>query len=698
MKRFLFISLLYLISISVLAQKVTIQVIQPGNSGITAWQIIDDQNIIAFSGTESLQIDSVAFSLFANRRYFLKISVTENTKPDTNLFTLSLNGEPIIFLKSDIGKGDHLFPFFTGVKSVNAKITGGANAVISDFPWQVYYISGNFRCGGSIIGANWVVTAAHCTKNSTGGAILASDMSVRVGVNNPSNSLDGKTYAVSEAIVNEGFDSQTLLNDIALLRLTDTINFANATPIKLVTTDDAANGAIDPGVMSWVTGWGYTHVNPDVLPTALQKVQLPIISIAQASTVWGNSIPATDLMAGFLNGNKDACNGDSGGPMVVPVLGEYKLAGIVSWGSSNCNTYGAYTNVSDMESWIRTNTGIARGFKPPAPSGDSIICQGTESSQYSVQPIAGATVYEWKILPASAGVISGNSGNASILWNLGYTGPVAIALRVTINNKISDWSGLTVNVVLNTKLISRSSDTIICAGQPVTLKVNAEGYNLRYRWIRNGLTIQSGTSANLNFTSSTVDESGEYICVITGSCGTLTSNTMKLTVYPLTKITQLSPNPEVPFGHDLILNVTADGHNLIYQWQKDGTAIDNSNTSSLLIPNLNATNIGIYRTTVTGTCGVELSDSIYVYVKKAKFSGIPEVFLWPSITSDEFTVALSTDVYYNVQIFNTMGKKIKELLNSRYQTIINISNLAKGVYIVEVYNKDFRKSIKVIKD
>jgi hypothetical protein len=114
--------------------------------------------------------------------------------------------------------------------------------------------------------------------------------------------------------------------------------------------------------------------------------------------------------------------------------------------------------------------------------------------------------------------------------------------------------------------------------------------------------------------------------------------------------------------------------------------------------NVNATNIGIYKTTVTGTCGAEISDTIYVYVKKANFLTEPEVFLWPTITSNEFTVALSNDSYYNVQIFNTMGRKIREQINCRYQTIINISTIAKGGYIVEVYNRDFRKSIKVIKE
>jgi len=667
------------------------------NTGLTAWQIIDNQNTILFSGNEYLQNDSVTFTLEANKLYFLKISVSEVNKTDTSLYTLLLNSEPVLFIKSDTGKGDHLYPFFTGVRAVDVKITGGTNAVISDFPWQVYYISGNFRCGGSIISDNWVVTAAHCTTNSTGGAIPSSEMFVRVGLNNPSSSLDGKTYSVSESIVHEGYDSQTLLNDIALLRLKDTINYVNATPIKLITSDDVSDGATVPGVMSWVTGWGLTHVSPNVLPTALQKVQLPVVSNAQASTVW-SSIPATDMMAGYRNGNKDACNGDSGGPLVVPVLGEYKLAGIVSWGSSNCNTYGAYTRVSDFETWIRTKTGIPKDFKPPPPVGNSIICHGTVSSQYSIDPVTGATAYEWKVLPLYAGVISWNSENASVLWDISYTGSVTIIVRVTINNKLSDWSSLDANVVLNTKLLSQSGDTTLCAKQPVSLSVKAEGYHLIYEWFRNGQIVQSGSSANLSFKTTKTDDSGDYKCEISGSCGTIMSDIIKLTVYPLTGISLISPNVEVPFGSDVTLYVNADGHDLMYQWQKDGTIIDNSNSSMLLLQKLNATDIGLYRTMVTGTCGIEISETIYVYVKKADISDEPEVFIWPTITDYEFTIALSNDTYYNVQIYSTMGKKIREQTKCRYQTMINISTLASGVYIVEVYNQNFRKSIKVIKE
>lgn len=45
------------------------------------------------------------------------------------------------------------------------RIVGGFETSIEENPWQVslrYYSS--HRCGGSIIGERWVLTAAHCTE------------------------------------------------------------------------------------------------------------------------------------------------------------------------------------------------------------------------------------------------------------------------------------------------------------------------------------------------------------------------------------------------------------------------------------------------------------------------------------------------------------------------------------------------------
>jgi hypothetical protein len=698
MKKYLLCLFLLLVSYSVYSQKVTVKVIKNNEPAVSEWRILDENYRIVFSGDEYYRSDSVIFSLDASKRYFLQLSVTSITNTDTAFFTLELNDEPLLLLKTDIGTGDHFISFFTGVRVQDVKITGGTTALISEFPYQVYYISGNYVCSGSIIGNKWILTAAHCTEDDYGNRIPVSQMAIKAGMNDPSNPSDGQIYYIKNVIINEGYNNRTLLNDIAILELKDTINTPNAKPIKIVTSVDVANGATDPGVMSWVSGWGLTSVNPDVLPTSLQKVQLPLITNAQAATVWGSSITSTNLMAGYLDGNKDACSGDSGGPLVVPVFGEYKLAGIVSWGSPECNTYGAYTRVSLFEDWIRNNTDIPIQFWPPVPSGDTLVCQGTDATVYSIGTVLDATEYEWSLSPAEAGIISWKNGDAIVTWNSSFTGSASVAVRVKANGSFSEWSVLRPKVVRNTILLSQPSDTVICASQPLTLSVTAEGYDLIYRWYRDEELIQSGSSGDLVFSQATSDDSGIYTCRIDGYCGSVVTGPMSLTVYKVTNITTISPDTYVGFGNDATLNLTAEGNDLNYQWEKDGLLIDNSNADNLFIPSVNAGDIGLYRAIVTGTCGSDTSSSVYVYVKNPKVRSSDEVFLWPSVTTGNFHIAVNNDEAYTVRIYDTSGRLFLLKANCRYETTFNAAGLPRGVCIVNIKSNSINKSLKLIKE
>ena len=696
MKNIIFISIFCLLPFSAFTQKVSIEVIKVKNVALSEWQILNEKYMQVFSDKEYFRDDSVLLNLEANKRYFLQISVTEIYNPEANLYSVLINNEPVMLIRVEIEPGDYFYPFFTGIKTEQTKIIGGSDADIADFPWQVYYEAGENLCGGSIIGRNWVVTAAHCTKKSTGGAISASQMSVKAGATNPYYSSEGKKYFVSEVIVHENFNIQSLNYDIALLKLKEPIDYENARPIKLINSDNVAEGYTDPGVMGWITGWGLTKVRPEVLPDNLQKAQLPIVSNTQASVVW-RSIPATDIMAGYLNGNKGACNGDSGGPLVVPVSDEYRLAGIASWGSEKCDTYGAYTRISDMETWIRTKTGI-EDYKPPSPSGDTIICQGIETSHYSVQKLPEASDYEWQLLPENSGIITGNSENATVSWNLNYTGPIIVRLRVTINDEISEWSKLNIIVAKNTKLLSQSGDNVTCEEQPVILEVLAEGNNLSYEWYKYNSLIQLGPFNELKFLKALPFNSGEYKCKVSGLCGEVYSDIMKITVYPLTRISDISKDILADFGDNITLEIIAEGHDLVYQWYKNNELLENINTSGLMLQNINAADIGLYQSAVSGTCGTLISDTIYVYLKKDSESAEPGVLVWPTLTSDVFYVACSNDDYYTIRIFSVSGILIKELTKCRYLTEVEVNHWPRGIYFINIRSKNFNKSIKLIKE
>ena len=335
---------------------------------------------------------------------------------------------------------------------------------------------------------------------------------------------------------------------------------------------------------------------------------------------------------------------------------------------------------------------------PPVPSGDSIICQGIATSLFNSATIAGATSYEWQLLPSEAGTIQGNSEQATVSWAMGYTGSVSVKLRVTKNNVVSYWSTLTVHIAKFNKLLSQSNDTIICAGEPLVLKVVSEGYNLNYSWTKDNILIKSGPSADLPFNNATKDSSRVYRCDITGSCGEVLTLEINLTVLPLTVIKNITPDTEAVFGDNVTLKVSADGHNLLYEWQRDGNDIPEGTDFELSLTDVNAANTGLYRVMVSGSCGEELSNNVYLYMTNKVNHADPEIFVWPTVVSSEFNVALSEDRNYNLLLFNSVGKLIKEKRDCQYKTNLNISDLPGGVYILTVYGNNFRKSIKLIRN
>ncbi len=698
MKKYLSLTVLFLLAFSVfpaLSQKVTIDLKRTKGSDLSYWKILDEYGTEVASENNYMNEDSVTFSLESEKLFSLWIIVQETNIPVMVNYTLSIDGEPTLYICGQTTSGDHEYKFFTGEHKPKSKIIGGTTASISDFPWQVYFISGNYLCGGSIIAPGWILTAAHCTEDANNNPIAAADMTIIVGTTTPNVANSGKKYYVSEVIRNEGYDNQTLLNDIALLRLSQPISYPNATPIRLVSDFDVSDGAIAPGVMALVTGWGLVQAVPPMLPSDLRKVQLPIVSLQQASAVW-SSIPSTDLMAGYNKGNQDACNGDSGGPLVVPVTGEYKLAGIVSWGNSTCNTYGGYTNVTDFLSWIQGKTGIA-DFRPSIPAGLTAVCNPADTSTYSIESYPSSSGYEWKLYTDGIGTITADSTFARVTWNQSYSGYVYVMARTTVNNVVSDWSKLKVMISPQRNILSSSNDITICTDQPATISVNAQGYNLTYNWYKNNSLLQTGTSNSVSFSRTSNANNGVYRCDVTNVCGITSSPDISMTVLPLTAITSLSHNIEVPFGESPTLSVISDGYNLSYQWEKDGTLIADGTNASLTLVNVNAKDIGQYRVTVEGTCGTQTSDSVYVYARSNETTGNVEASVWPTLASDEFNIAINNDESYTVLMYNSVGLLVKELKNCRYQTNLYAGTLASGTYILKIFNNNFLRTFRVIK-
>ncbi|HVN58180.1 MAG TPA: trypsin-like serine protease [Bacteroidales bacterium] len=694
--RNILVALLLLIPISLSAQKVKLQLARMSGAGNSTWQILDDSNNSIITGDDCPGNDTVSFMLDTYKHYTLLVNVLSVIKPDTSLYSLSCEGEEIVFISSDISLGEHRYGFFTGIQPRGSKIIGGSTVSISGYPYQVFYVSGNYQCGGSIISHRWILTAAHCTKDESGNPTPASQMYIIVGADDPYDITQGKVYAVSQVYVHESYNTQSYDNDIALLKLSDSINFPNAAPIKLVTARDAGLGFIDPGVMTKVTGWGLTNVSSQTVPLTLQKVDLPIVATSVAKQVFG-SIASSDLMAGYLNGNKDACNGDSGGPLTVNVLGETRVAGIVSWGSASCNSYGAYTNVSQFGSWIYSKTGIPVDFVPPVPSGDSILCFGAATTTYIIPAVDGATSYEWALYPSNVGTITGNSDSAVVHWDPAFKGATRVMVRVTRNGSVSEWAFLNVNIYTNTAIITQPKDSVVCEGTGISIGIWAVGNKLAYTWYRNDTVIAGYQTNTVRFNSALPANSGTYHCKVSGTCGTLFTNDISLTVYPATGFTYVPPDTMVAFSSNVSLSVRCKGHDLSYGWMKDNEVIAGTDSPELSLTDVSAKDIATYKVTATGTCGAVTGRGIYLYVREPGSVSTSEVFMWPNPAGDNLNIAISNSDLYTVRIASSSGKIVRQLSNCQYQVTIDVSGLAGGIYFVDVSSGSFRKSLKMVR-
>lgn len=94
----------------------------------------------------------------------------------------------------------------------------------------------------------------------------------------------------------------------------------------------------------------------------MEVVVLPQSECRNGTTYRPGQITDNMMCAGYISeGGKDACSGDSGGPLQTTFdeqPGQYQLAGIVSWGvgCARPQSPGVYTRVNQYLRWLGSNT------------------------------------------------------------------------------------------------------------------------------------------------------------------------------------------------------------------------------------------------------------------------------------------------------------------------------------------------------
>lgn len=251
-------------------------------------------------------------------------------------------------------------------------------------------------CGGTLIDARHVLTAAHCVVENDPYSFRLAPSSFRVLVG--TRELDRRKLAseqlipVSTVFVNPNFNLTTFRFDAAVIRLErpvsvptlDLLDAESATRVGIGTTEVPARSA----------GWGDMDVE-----SASDSCCYPHRLMSLSQSIHTDSACTTNLMDSptwrfnptfqLCSGERghDTCQGDSGGPLVVhvPDNGGARLAGIVSHGvGCGESFYGIYTRVDSILSWISAIPGASAGDdRAPVNGPDDSIPPVIESAAAS---------------------------------------------------------------------------------------------------------------------------------------------------------------------------------------------------------------------------------------------------------------------------------------------------------------------------
>jgi len=229
-------------------------------------------------------------------------------------------------------------------------------------------------CGGTMVAANLVLTAAHCVATGLflrpNEARLLTDRRVRIGSRRLGRG--GETRAIVGAVIHDGYTGKSsgIPYDIALLLVkSDERIPLTVRPLKVAGT------APTPGTTLIGLGWGYTKsvapganllvsMSNDVQrnPQLLQQAPLEVLAAPACNRrVEGKLRPGMlclvtpKAVAARGGAPTFSCRGDSGGPLVrnYGTDGE-ELVGITSWslGCGYKDTPSVYTDASYFSRWI----------------------------------------------------------------------------------------------------------------------------------------------------------------------------------------------------------------------------------------------------------------------------------------------------------------------------------------------------------
>lgn len=405
-----------------------------------------------------------------------------------------------------------------------------------------------------------------------------------------------------------------------------------------------------------------------------QHIVIAANEVSSTLTFWGipgcsTPISTTLSIAGNTVG---ACSNNP------PILSVASTTGVVYQWSNNGNIIGgansnslAVTSSGNYSVAIVGGTNCVAGSITksltvnPTPTisiaGSTAVCVGG----IITQTLTGAVSYSYNSVASSSVLTFTPSASGS--YTIAALTSAGCSSTLTNAYAVNPLPTLTIN----------SSTNTVCAGKNVTLTVSGAS---TYSWNNGATTV-----------ALTVTPSSTTVYSVSGSTtfGCLSSLSKTITVNPLPQVTLATSNSLICVGESATL--TANG-TTSYSWNTGATA-----SNIVVSPTVNITYTVIGTDAQNCSAMAQLTQTVSECTSLANSKANEDVYsIYPNPAVSEVTINFNEEKLVNVKFVNALGRVVLEKNNFASGSSVNISQLAKGIYFVQITSGNNQTLKKII--